>query len=229
MIVTIDGPAGAGKSTVGLRLAARLGAIFVDTGLFYRGLTALARANGVSWQDGDGLAGLVPDLDRTLSAPSSYQQNGPASDDVRVWPSPGFVPGIDSLQVEAHVSAVASHQEVRAALLPVQRRAAQAERVVAAGRDVGSVVFPEAEIKVYLDASLGERAQRRAAQAGDVAQAARVGAALAHRDETDSGRAVAPLTIPPGAIVVSTDGLSIEEVVNQLELIVSEVLRSGHD
>ncbi len=230
LIVTIDGPAGAGKTTVGLRLAARLGAMFVDTGLFYRGLTALAVARGISSHDGDGLAGLVADLDRLLPSPCSGYQNKPASDDIRVWPSPSFVPRIDSAQVEAQVSAVAGHEAVRAELLSVQRRAAEAGRVVAAGRDLGSVVFPEADIKVYLDASLAERARRRAAQSGDPTEASKVGEALANRDERDAGRSVAPLTVPKDAIVVATDGLSIEEVVNRVDLIVREAEQQGpHD
>ena len=218
MIVTIDGPAGVGKTTVGIRLAARLDAVFVDTGLFYRGLTALALTRGVSSHDGTGLAELVPDLERLLPSPDDGSpENGP-----RVWPASDFIDGTQSSPVEAQVSVVAGLEEVRAALLPLQRRAAEADRVVAAGRDVGSVVFPQADVKVYLEASLSERARRRAAQAGQAFQEAIVGEGLAQRDERDSGRALAPLIVPSGAMVVSTDGLSIEEVVNRLEQIVSE-------
>jgi cytidylate kinase len=194
----------------------------MDTGLFYRGLTALALAKGVSTQDGEGLSRLVPELESLLDPPNQRQRNLGADDHPALWPAPDFVAGTQSPPVEAHVSTVAGQEVVRAALLPLQRRAAEAERVVAAGRDVGSVVFPQAAIKVYLDASLAERARRRASQAGQASEEATVGAALSQRDESDSGRAVAPLTVPPGAVVVSTDGQSIEEVVSRIEQMVNE-------
>lgn len=227
LTVTIDGPAGVGKTTVGLLLAARLRALFVDTGLFYRGLTALALAEGVSIEDGRAVARLVPELAARLTPPpipppnSGAQPAGASPAQAATWPPQAFVPGMSDPDVEAQVSAVASQEEVRSALLPLQRQALDAERIVAAGRDLGSVVFPDADAKLYLDASLEERARRRAGQAGQAERIGLVAKALAHRDETDSTRRAAPLALAPGAIRVSTDGLSVEEVVEQIEQIVS--------
>jgi pantoate ligase/cytidylate kinase len=211
-VVAIDGPSASGKSTVGALLAEQLGALFLDTGVFYRVVTLLALDRGIDPSDARGLA----EISRGL--------------DVRVRPSdpdgalpPRIVVGkeerdvtkaIRTATVEAHVSTVSSHSEVRSALIPVQRRSVESGCAVVVGRDIGTVIFPRAELKVFLDASAAERARRRAQQlGGDVAQIER---AMHERDERDKRRAVAALRPAPDAVVLATDGLTVEEVVARL-------------
>lgn len=214
LLVAIDGPSGAGKTTVGLLLARRLEALFLDTGLFYRALTALALERSGPISDGASLAVLVSDLEVTIPPGGA-----PVSVGLRVGQQ--AAPAVASEAVEAHVSEVSAHPAVRAALLPLQRDAARADRVVAVGRDVGTVVFPEAHVKIYLDASLAERTRRRAAQVGVMGPNDSVGRALAERDALDSGRAVAPLTRAPDAIEIWNDIQSPEEVVERMYQIVA--------
>ena len=202
--IAIDGPAGSGKTVVGLWLARELGYAFLDTGVLYRALTLLALERGVPPSDAAALAAIV------------------RAADIQVEPHPerGYLVRIGgrevterlfSAEVNASVSPVAAHPEVRHELLPLQRRIARPGRVVMVGRDVGTVVLPDAELKLYLDASASERARRRWEQEGRRRSLEDVLADVRHRDRLDSERATAPLRPADDAVVIDTDGLSFDD------------------
>jgi CMP/dCMP kinase len=202
-VIAIDGPAGAGKSTVARALAARLGLQYLDTGAMYRAVTAAALRRGVDTADNDRVAVLLGQL--RIEVGDRVHVDG---DDVTAE--------IRTPEVTAAVSAVAANSAVRAEL--VRRQRAWAYRHgggVIEGRDIGSVVFPNAELKLYLTASPRVRAERRVAEAGgDVDQ---IEAAIARRDNYDRTRADSPLREAEGATVVDTTGLSIDEVLRRIE------------
>ena len=206
MIVAIDGAVASGKSAVGRRVAEALGLPFVDTGLFYRALTRLALDQGISPGDAEGLARLAAATPVDVAG----EHVAAAGEDLtgRLYDA----------EVGAAVSAVSAVPGVRAALVP-QQRALGRTGVVMAGRDIGTVVFPEADLKFFLTASLEERVRRRAAQygrRGETADAAVMAREVAARDRADSERPVAPLRPAADAIVVETDGLDLDQVVRLL-------------
>jgi CMP/dCMP kinase len=211
--IAIDGPAAAGKSTVGAEVARRLDGIYFDTGLLYRAVTLAALRAGVEPADARGLAQLARTLQVDVTRPSvpDGRQSDVLLDGADVtWE-------LRTPAVDRTVSEVSAHPLVRAELLDKQRRIGRSGLVVMVGRDIGSVVLPDAELKVYLDASPEERARRRCAQlrdAGKPADYASVLADIRQRDEVDSRRAVSPLRIPDGALVVDSDGRSVEEVID---------------
>ncbi len=207
LVVAIDGPAGSGKSSVSRALAQRLGFRHLDSGALYRAVTARALAAGLRPHD-PGVAALVAGLDLRLDP-----DGGVLVDGSRV---PESV--LRSTEVSLHVSPMSADKAVRAALLPLQRRfAVGALGVVAEGRDMASVVFPEAEVRVYLDADPAVRAARRVAQSGDEgADSKAVAAALAARDRADSSREHAPLRRADGALLLDTTDLSFEQVLERL-------------
>ena len=203
-VIAIDGPAGAGKSTVARALAARLGLEYLDTGAMYRAVTLAAMRRGIDTADLDRVAKLAEDVRLEVG------EHGVLVD--------GFdaTTGIRSREVTTAVSAVAANSGVRAELVRRQRRWAD-ERGggVLEGRDIGSVVFPDAELKLYLTASPRVRAERRVAEAGgDVDE---IEAAIERRDHHDSSRTDSPLVEADGSIVVDTTGLSIDEVLARIE------------
>lgn len=201
LIVTVDGPSGVGKSTVSRAVAAAADLPHLDTGAFYRAATLAVLRSGVDLTDEEAVAGVV--------ASSSLDQ-----DDGRMFlGSEDVSEEIRGDQVTAAVSLVSAYGKVRETLVGHQRRWVEkrGRRAVVEGRDIGSVVFPDATIKVYLDARPEVRAARRALQTGEVPED--VLAELAVRDRLDSTRAASPLTIPPGANVVDTSDLGFEEVV----------------
>jgi cytidylate kinase len=214
-VVAIDGPAAAGKTTVASRVAARLGAMLFDTGALYRAVTLAALRAGVPDDDFEALAILTRNLKIDLSPPSvedgrqlDVHLNG---EDV-TWAIRGEL-------VDSKVSAISAQPKVRQALLPIQRRLATGGPVVMVGRDIGSVVIPDAGVKIYLDASAEERARRRheeLIQRGVRTDYDTVLKETHARDAFDSTRKVAPLRIAAGANVVSTDGLTINEVVDRI-------------
>jgi cytidylate kinase len=218
-IIAIDGPSAAGKSTVGRMIAEKLGYRFIDTGAIYRALTWAALRRGVDVSDENALSDL---------AASIRMDVGPSTSE-NIDPCAIFVDGEDVTEflrrpvVESAVSLVSRVAGVRAALLTVQRDLAGKDAVVMAGRDIGSVVLPEADLKVYLDCSIEERAHRRFAElsAPDV-EATQEGVLrdLRRRDQIDSERSVSPLRPAEGAIVLDTDGLSLQEVVERLSELV---------
>lgn len=212
-VIAIDGPAAVGKSTVGQAVAERLGFFYFDTGLLYRALTWKALQMGVSPEDGPQLARLAAETDIAVAASAGQDRR---SAEVRV-DGQDVSRAIRSPEVDQSVSAVAAHAAVRAALLPLQRRIGLAQPTVMAGRDIGTVVFPDAPLKVFLLASPEVRARRRALQLGASPEALeRVQAGLERRDRIDAGREVAPLRPAPDAVIIDTDDLGVAEVVARI-------------
>ena len=206
-VVALDGPSGTGKSTVARHLAERLGAQYLDTGAMYRAVTVAVLDAGIDPSDAQAVAALAGSIAISVSTDPTHQAtalNGrPVDREIR------------SEATTRAVSAVSAVAQVRAVLVELQRQLISAGPTVAEGRDVGSVVWPQAELKVYLTASEDVRARRRAGQLTGVSQSA-VAADLRRRDTFDSSRAHSPLTRPDGAVEVDTSALGIEEVVSLL-------------
>jgi cytidylate kinase len=202
-VIAIDGPAGAGKSTVGRAVAARLGLEYLDTGAMYRAVTFAALRRGIDPADDDDVAVLAGAVEMTLDGPSVIVDGVDATVEIR------------GREVTAAVSAVAANGRVRAELVRRQRAWVEAHGGgVVEGRDIGSVVFPEATLKLFVTASPRVRAERRVAEiGGDVAD---VEASIIERDRKDSTRAESPLTETSDAVTVDTSGLSIDEVVERV-------------
>jgi cytidylate kinase len=220
VVVAIDGPAGAGKTTVSRRVADALGYTRVDTGALYRAIALGAREAGVPWSDGPALAALSGRLQLSFAGtPAHLHVDGRDREgDIR---APDISQG---------ASIVSSHAEVRAALLGLQRALGKEGGVVLEGRDIGTVVFPDAEVKIFLTASDSERAKRRQAELasrGVDSDLATVLAEMHERDLRDSSRPVAPLAAASDAIRVDTTGLSMDEVVAKLVEIVRLRLAGG--
>ncbi len=230
-VIAIDGPGAAGKSTVALQLAEHLGALLFDTGALYRAVTLASLRDGIGGADPDALARLIARL-RIEIKPASVADGRQIDvlldgEDV-TW-------AIRIPEIDAQVSEVAAHPQVRDALLPVQREIADGKMAVLVGRDIGTVVIPLAGTKIYLDASTPERARRRLRELGErgiTASFETVLRDLERRDAHDSGRATSPLRAAPDAIVIATDGRSIEEIVNEIETTVRsrwEARRAAND
>jgi CMP/dCMP kinase len=228
-IIAIDGPVASGKSSIGKRLADRLGYLFLDTGVMYRAVTYLALRDLGSAQDAqtvtvlarrahiDIISPTVADgRDSTILAGLGPQGNGEAMLEDITWASRGK-------DVENNVSLVAAIPEVRGILTEQMRRVGLRGRVVMVGRDVGTVILQEADLKVFLTASVESRAQRRfdeVAGRGEARDYADILANLRDRDRIDSTRMVAPLRPAPDAIVLDTTNLSLDEVLRQIEKLV---------
>lgn len=213
MIVTIDGPAGAGKSSAARELARRLGFRFLDTGAMYRAVALAAMRCKHDWERPDALAALAATLDISLRGDRVWLEGEDVTATVR------------TPAVTAATHYAANNPGVRARLVELQRQAAGEDSIVTEGRDQGTVVFPEAACKVFLTASAEERARRRVhdfAQRGEVLDYAQVLAEQNLRDERDRRREVGPLIPARDAIEVSTDGLTPEQVVAKLEKLVRE-------
>ncbi len=214
-IVAIDGPAGAGKSTVARQVAAALGLVYLDTGAMYRALTWLVLQSGVAIDDYRAIAQLVSIC--SIQLINSTELNHP----VRVWINGEEVTqAIRSLEVTANVSAIASQSAVRQALLKQQQLWGLQGGLVAEGRDIGTHVFPDAELKIFLTASVRERARRRQQDLQKLEQEAvtveQLERSIEDRDRADSNRELAPLQKAPDAIEICTDGLSVEQVTKQI-------------
>lgn len=223
MIVAIDGPAASGKSTVARALARRLGFRYLDTGAMYRAVAEEALVSGVPLHDAAALA----ELAHEACIAFEYSGDDPVYTRVTVR-GRDVTAAIRTPRVDEAVSAVARVPEVRAAMVSEQRRCAQDADVVVEGRDIGTVVFPDAQVKVYLTASPEERAARRLQDrrgAGHDADFQRVVADIRRRDEADSTRETAPLAPADDAVIVDTTGLTVDEVVDRIEHLVRERTR----
>ena len=210
-IIAIDGPAASGKSTIGKRLADELGYLFFDTGVMYRAVTWLALQRALNMSDETAITVLAESVPIDVQPPS--QADGRACD--------VLVEGVDITwkirlpEVDANVSVVTAYAGVRRALSAQQRRIGQRGSVVMVGRDIGTVVLPKADLKIYLDASAEERARRRydeIVERGESADYSEILAKVIKRDRIDSTRDVAPLKAADDAIVVDSDNLSADEV-----------------
>ncbi|MFO1051768.1 MAG: (d)CMP kinase [Planctomycetota bacterium] len=212
-VVAIDGPAGAGKSTVARALAAALGWSHLDTGAMFRAVTLRLLESGLDAPFCDTrVAGLLASMRIVMDEAGHVSVDGV---DVTAR--------LREPRVDAAVSAVAALGAVRRKLCDAQRAFAEGRAVVAEGRDIGTVVFPDAGFKIWLDASVEERARRRHADfvaAGREASVLAVGEDIRRRDQSDASRAIAPLQRATDAIVVDTTGLSVAQVVERLQAIV---------
>ena len=203
IVIAIDGPAGAGKSTIAKALAAKLRVRYLDTGAMYRAVTFAAMNSGIDLSNQDLVAELTRDSKMLLTDESVVINGLDATSAIR------------SSEVTAAVSAVAANSEVRTELRERQRQwITDHNGGVVEGRDIGSVVFPDATLKVYLTASPTVRAKRRVAQSGGNVE--EIAAAIASRDLQDSSRSDSPLTQTDDAITIDTSDRSIDEVVAQL-------------
>lgn len=224
-VVAIDGPAGAGKSTVSQEVARALGYTLVDTGSLYRAVALLADEAGVPLQEGPAVEALAARAvaDETLSLASVERPDGTGRvTEVRIR---GEFPGdrIRTPAMSLGASAVSAHPGVREALLDLQRRFGRDGAVVLEGRDIGTVVFPDAEVKVFLTASPAVRARRRCDELLSRGTAADFGTVLAEveqRDRQDAGRAIAPLREADDAVRVDSSAMGRDEVVARIVEIV---------
>ncbi len=210
-VVAIDGPAGAGKSTVARRLAAALGYRHLDTGAMYRGVALAALERGVAPGQAVSVERLAADIDLVIEADRILIDGRDVSERVR------------EPDVTRAVSAYSAVPGVRAVLVQRQRALAAQRDVVMEGRDIGTAVVPDAAIKIFLTASIRERALRRLADqdTDDAAALAELEASIAARDEADAARAASPFVRAPDAIVVDSTGRNVDEVVAEVLSLIS--------
>jgi cytidylate kinase len=218
LVVALDGPGSSGKSSVGAAAASNVGYRFCDTGLLYRAVTWLAEHRGVEVDDPIALSALVDDVELAPDARGRLARvlvdGVDHTDDVR------------SPEVDSAVSTVSAVPELRTALLARQRDMAKAGGIVMAGRDIGTVVLPDADLKIFLDASVEERAARRTAERGvdpEGPEADEILAALRRRDELDRNRRVAPLRPATDARIIVTDGNRFEDTVDAVTNAIRDV------
>ncbi len=221
-VIAIDGPAASGKSTLAKKLAEDLGYLYFDTGVLYRAVTYLVLRNKIPTYD---------ELAVTrLAEQSSIDVTSPTVDDGRdydVWVAGQDITwAIRQPEVEAEVSQVSAYAGVRRALTAQQRRIGQRGRVVMAGRDIGTVVLPEADLKIYLDASVEERARRRfieLQQRGEKLSYEEILTAMKARDRIDSNREIAPLRPAEDAIILNSDNIPIDRVLEMVHQIIARL------
>lgn len=217
LVIAIDGPSGAGKSTAARLLAERLGYVYIDTGAMYRAIGWKAKREGIDSADEQGLAGLCARTEVAIRKdnknPSFFVDGIDVSGEIRT-PEMGML-----------ASAVSKSPAVRGRLLTLQRELGKSGGVVMDGRDIGTVVFPDADMKFYLDASAEERGRRRylelRAKGMDVDRA-RITQEIEERDKQDSGREIAPLKQADDALLIDSSSMSIDEVLNRM---VSEIAK----
>ena len=214
MIIAVDGPAGSGKSSVAKAVAARLGLRYLDTGAMYRAVAYRALSDRVGLDDEDAVARIASDEEISFS----HTPGDPLPTRVLISGT-DVTEAIRTPAVDDAVSPVARLPKVREAMVAQQRALAAGADIVVEGRDIGTVVFPDAEVKIYLTASPEERARRRAAQQADAGIAvdeSGVHEAILRRDRIDSTREHSPLAAAPDAEVVDTTGLTFDEVVDRI-------------
>ncbi|MCX7681585.1 MAG: (d)CMP kinase [Anaerolineae bacterium] len=221
--IAIDGPAASGKSTLADLLARRLGYLYFDTGVMYRAVTWAALTRNVPLEDEAAVTRLAAELHIEVLPPTveDGRRYTVLADGVDVtW-------AIRSPEVDASVSRVAAYPGVRSAMVPQQRRIAARGSVIMVGRDIGTVVLPDADVKLYLDATVEERARRRWLEMraqGREADYEPVLASMRQRDEMDSHRDVSPLCAAHDAIILDTTGKSVEEVLAEAERLIRHAL-----
>jgi cytidylate kinase len=218
LIIAIDGPSGVGKGTVSRALARALGYTHVDTGAMYRAVGWAAHQRGLSLIDEDAVSALAATLQLTVE------------DGLVVADGTDITRAVRTPDIDRAATAVARMPKVREILVDRQRALARGRGVVMEGRDIGTVVFPGADVKIYLDASPEERARRRAADpahGGRPQELAAVATALAARDKIDSTRSISPLMVAPDAIVVDTTDIPVDAVVARvMEMVRAAALTS---
>lgn len=214
-IITLDGPAASGKSTIGRKLADSLGYLFFDTGIMYRAVTWIALQYDLNLQDEDAITQMAQTAQidiRTASKDDGRACDVLIADKDVTW-------DMRSGDVESNVSVVSAYAGVRKALSDQQRKIGLRGKVVMVGRDIGTVVLPEADLKIYLDASAEERAKRRYDETiarGEQANYEEMLKKMIERDHLDSTRAVAPLRPADDAVIINTDSLSADQVYEQV-------------
>ncbi len=220
-IIAIDGPAASGKSTLGQKLAEKLGYLFFDTGVMYRAVTWAALERGVDVNQPDRVTALAESLDIDVAPPSRQDER---MYDVLV-DGQDVTWAIRSPQVDANVSVVSAYPGVRKALTIQQRRVGLRGNVVMVGRDIGTVVLPEADLKIFLDASVEQRARRRYAELavrGENVSYETILAAMQTRDQIDSTRQVSPLRPAEDAVILNSDGLDADQVLDRVLSLIQE-------
>lgn len=223
-IIAIDGPAASGKTTIANQLANKWGYLFFDTGVMYRAVTWLALHKNISTKDEPKVTDLADRIKIDVAPPS--QDDGREYDVI--------ADGIDvtwkirKKKVDSQVSLVSTYPGVREALTRQQRRIGLVGKVIMVGRDIGTVVLPEADLKIYLDACVEERANRRFKQRvgrGEDVELSKILKKLEKRDNIDSTREIAPLCAAEDAVLINTDDMSISEVVSKIEKIAQNVIK----
>jgi cytidylate kinase len=220
MIITVDGPAGAGKSSTARALARRLGYRFLDTGAMYRAIALAAMRRQVPWTDADALAELVHHVRYEPQDERIYIDEEDVTDAIR------------SIEVTSAVHYVADHPAVRTQLVEQQRRMARGKNIVCEGRDQGTVVFPDAECKIFLTATPAERARRRLQDLQKRGESVPFETLLAQqneRDQRDRTRPVGRLLRADDAVEVVSDGMTQEEVIARLERLVRQRQQDARD
>lgn len=219
--IAIDGPAASGKSTIGQILAGELGYLYFDTGIMYRAVTWAALQELGKVTDEAAVSELANRLQIDVRPPSVDDKRAA---DVIV-DNKDITWEIRAREVNEHVSEVSAYPGVRQAMTIQQRRIGSKGNVIMVGRDIGTVVLPQADLKIYLDASLEERARRRyqeSLERGEQITLEEVSASLLHRDEIDSSRALAPLRPAEDAVIIDSDNMTVVEVLEQIRALVHQ-------
>lgn len=215
MIIAIDGPSGSGKSTIAKSLAQRLSFLYIDTGAMYRAVTYFALQRRVDIDSEDAMGQLLSRCQLRFDEDNGLYLNGTK-----------LVDELRSAEVSKHVSQVSAYRNVREALVALQREISASASVVMDGRDIGTVVFPNADLKIFLTASLDERTKRRKKQLleqGENVDFDTLRASLQRRDELDSSRKLSPLKVAEDALVIDNSDMEKEEVLDRLMEEVSKV------
>lgn len=224
LIIAIDGPAGAGKSTVAQMVASKLGYVYLDTGAMYRAVTYLVLQRGVDPGDELAVTSVAKDADIVLRSNSGVNAKPTV-----ILNGDDITDKIRTREISNLVSPLSAIASVRDVLVAQQRKLASGGSVVLDGRDIGTVVLPGADVKIFLTASAEERARRRLKdleKQGESADLQELMAEIEARDKRDSTRDVAPLKVADGGIVVDTDKLTIEQVVERILEICAQVHHS---
>lgn len=220
--VAIDGPAGAGKSTIARAAAAQLGFVYVDTGALYRTIGLAVCRRGIDGTDVPGILATLPEIQVGLTYQDGAQHVLLDGEDVS--------DAIRTPQISIYASQVSSVPEVRAYLLDLQRDLARRQSVIMDGRDIGTVILPDAKVKIFLTASPEKRAARRCAELREKGQDVTVEGILAdmeRRDALDASRAVAPLKQAEDAVLVDTSGLTLEQSIEAVLTVIRDKMKGA--